>query len=237
MKWNFKLFPLLLMIFSGLSHAGITIGGTRVIYPSEQSEVQITLKNKDSDQRYLVQSWVSNIDNSKAPFVVTPPVYKLEESRQTLLHVVYTGNKEALPKDRETVFMLNVKSVSAIPESLRTSNTLQLAVKNKIKLFYRPHTLNNHAAQTAWTELQFKKLGNQLVVKNPTPFYVSFGQLSIADKALTPARNKNESTALTMMVAPFSEQFFDIPANIKGQLTWSAITDFGAETEPRKQNL
>lgn len=47
--------------------ASIVLGGTRIIYPSNQNEVQITLKNKDAYARYLVQSWVSNIDGSKAP--------------------------------------------------------------------------------------------------------------------------------------------------------------------------
>jgi fimbrial chaperone protein len=47
--------------------AGVVLGGTRVIYPADQAEVQISLKNKDNDERYLVQSWVSNVDDSKAP--------------------------------------------------------------------------------------------------------------------------------------------------------------------------
>lgn len=76
--------------------ASVVLGGTRIIYPSNQNEVQITLKNKDAYARYLVQSWVSNIDGSKAPFLITPPVYRLEENRQTLLHIVFTGDKDKL---------------------------------------------------------------------------------------------------------------------------------------------
>lgn len=67
-------------IFYMLSHsamAGIVLGGTRIIYPAKQAEVQIALKNKDTDKRYLVQSWVSNLDDSKAPFVITPPFIRL----------------------------------------------------------------------------------------------------------------------------------------------------------------
>ncbi len=62
--------------------ASIVLGGTRIIYPSNQNEVQIALKNKDAYARYLVQSWVSNIDGSKAPFLITPPVYKLRQRRE-----------------------------------------------------------------------------------------------------------------------------------------------------------
>jgi len=237
MKRYTSILSLLLILYSGLSQAGVVVGGTRIIYPASEPEVQVTLKNTDNDKRYLVQSWVSNLDDSKAPFVITPPIYKLEESRQTLLHVVYTGANTALPQDRESLFIMNVKSVSALPEELKNSNTLQFAIKSKIKLFYRPSALNGKSANSAWESLTFKRVNNQLVVKNPTPFYVTFGQLSLGGKDITPVKNQSAPTALTMMVAPFSEQSFAIPANAKGQLKWNAINDFGAETELRKQSL
>lgn len=230
-------FALVLTTTINIAHAGVVIGGTRIIYPANQSEVQVTLKNKDNDKRYLVQSWVSHIDDSKAPFIITPPIYKLDENRQTLLHVVYTGDKSLLPQDRESLFMANVKSVSAIPEELRNNNTLQFAIKTKLKLFYRPASLKESEAKTAWQSLQFSRSQNQLVVKNPTPFYVSFGQLTVAGKAIKPASEKNSPSALTMMVAPFAEQRFPLPSSIKGDVIWTAINDFGSETGQRKQPL
>ncbi|MFT2164114.1 molecular chaperone [Citrobacter freundii] len=230
---------LILILTSGLNsvQAGVVVGGTRIIYPANQSEVQIALKNKDNDKRYLVQSWVSNIDDSKAPFIMTPPIYKLDENRQTLLHVVYTGNKSALPQDRESLFMANIKSVAAIPEELHDKNTLQFAIKTKLKLFYRPASLTEDEAKMAWQSLQFSRHQNQLVVKNPTPFYVTFGQISVAGKAIKPATNQSSPTALTMMVAPFGEQRFPLPSAVKGNVVWTAINDFGSETEQRKQSL
>ena len=165
-----------------LAHAGVVLGGTRVIYPANLAEVQVALKNKDNDKRYLVHSWVSNIDDSKAPFIITPPIYKLDENHQTLLHVVYTGSQSSVRQDRESLYMANVKSVSAIPEALRDNNTLQFAIKTKLKLFYRPVSLKESEAKTAWQSLQFSRSQNQLIVKNPTPFYVTFGQLTVAGK-------------------------------------------------------
>lgn len=228
---------LILVGMSNIAQAGVVVGGTRIIYPASQAEVQITLKNKDDDKRYLVQSWVSHIDDSKAPFVITPPIYKLEENRQTLLHVVYTGNKSTLPQDRESLFIANIKSVSAIPEELRDNNTLQFAIKSKLKLFYRPASLNENDAKTAWQSLQFSRSQNQLVVKNPTPFYVTFGQLTVAGKAIKSAADQHSPSALTMMVAPFGEQRFPLPSSVKGNVVWTAINDFGAETTQRKQSL
>ncbi|HAT7504482.1 molecular chaperone [Citrobacter braakii] len=220
-----------------IAYAGVVVGGTRIIYPANQSEVQVTLKNKDNDKRYLVHSWVSNIDDSKAPFIITPPIYKLEENRQTLLHVVYTGNKSALPQDRESLFMANIKSVSAIPEELRDNNTLQFAIKSKLKLFYRPATLRESEAKTAWQSLQFSRSQNQLVVKNPTPFYVTFGHLKVAGTEIKAASEQNTPSALTMMVAPFAEQSFPLSSAVKGNVVWTAINDYGSETGQWKQSL
>ncbi|VFS14142.1 Pili assembly chaperone [Enterobacter cancerogenus] len=121
-----------------------------------------------------MQSWVSNPDDTKAPFVVTPPVYKLQENRQTLLHIIYTGDKNALPSDRETFFVANVKSVSALAPELKDKNTLQFAMKTRLKLFWRPSQLKEADALQAWEKIAFRRQGTQLIAKNPTPFYVSF---------------------------------------------------------------
>lgn len=220
-----------------LAQAGVVIGGTRIIYPSDQAEVQVALKNKDDAKRYLVHSWVSNIDDSKAPFVITPPIYKLDENRQTLLHVVYTGDKTHLPQDRESLFMANIKSVSSVPEELHDKNTLQFAIKTKIKLFYRPSALSDAAAKTAWQSLQFSRRNNQLTIKNPTPFYVTLGQLKVAQKEVKPLGKQDTPSALSMMIAPYGEQVFALPTAAHGSVMWTAINDFGAETEARQQAL
>ena len=113
---------------------------------------------------------MSNIDGSKAPFLITPPVYKLEENRQTLLHIVFTGDKNKLPQDRESLFLANIKSVSAMPEELKDKNTLQFAMKARLKLFWRPASLGNGDALTAWEKLKFHKEAGKLIVKNSNAF-------------------------------------------------------------------
>ncbi|HGY3716065.1 TPA: molecular chaperone [Citrobacter gillenii] len=237
MKGNFAVLISLLFLFINQVQAGVVIGGTRIIYPADQQEVQVALKNKDNNTRYLVQSWVSRIDDSKAPFIITPPVYKLNENRRTLLHVVYTGGPQTLPQDRESIFIVNVKSVSAISEESRNKNALQLAVKTRIKLFWRPGNLGDSEAKSAWEKLQFQRHGEQLIAKNPTPFYVTFGTLAINGKDIPPPKKDNQPSALTMMLAPFSEQTFVLPAGSHGAVTWSAINDYGTETAQHKQPL
>lgn len=237
MKGTFSAAIALLFLLNHPAQAGVVIGGTRIIYPSDQAEVQVSLKNKDSHTRYLVQSWVSGVDDSKAPFVITPPVYKLAEDQRTLLHIVYTGNDQTLPNDRESLFIANVKSVSAIPEATRNKNALQLAVKTRVKLFWRPGQLDDRAAKTAWEKLTFRHVGNRLIAKNPTPFYVTFNQLAVDGKAVQPPKGDKRPSALTMMLVPFSEQTYSLPAGTHGSVTWTAINDYGTETTSHKQPL
>lgn len=219
------------------AQASIVLGGTRIIYPANKSEVQIALKNKDPHTRYLVQSWVSYPDDTKAPFVITPPVYKLQEKRQTLLHIIYTGDKKILPDDRESLFIANVKSVSAISPDMKEKNTLQFAMKTRLKLFWRPTQLHESEALKAWEKIVFRREGSVLVAKNPTPFYVSFGELAVGGKAVPVVETSSTPAAIAMMVAPFSEQRFTLPKGAKGSVTWTAISDFGSQTRQRHQTL
>ncbi|MDR2265031.1 MAG: molecular chaperone [Enterobacter asburiae] len=219
------------------AQASIVLGGTRIIYPANKSEVQIALKNKDPHTRYLVQSWVSYPNDVKAPFVITPPVYKLQENRQTLLHIIYTGDKNALPGDRESLFVANVKSVSAIAPELKDKNTLQFAMKTRLKLFWRPANLKEADALQAWEKVVFRRQGTQLIAKNPTPFYVSFGELAVGGKAVPVVESNTSPGAISMMVAPFSEKAFALPKGASGAVSWTAISDFGAQTRQKQQAL
>ena len=237
MKTLFKLLCGCLIISCLSAQASVVLGGTRIIYPSNKAEVQIALKNKDPHTRYLVQSWVSYANNAKAPFVITPPVYKLQENRQTLLHVIFTGDKKSLPSDRESLFLANVKSVSALSPELKEKNTLQFAMKTRLKLFWRPSQLKEADALVADEKITFRRQGDTLIANNPTPFYVSFGELVVGGKSVPVTDTKTTPGAISMMVAPFSEQYFSVPQSANGPVTWTAISDFGAQTSQRKQAL
>lgn len=237
MNYLLKLLGGCLIISCCSVQASVVLGGTRIIYPSNKSEVQIALKNKDPHTRYLVQSWVSYPNDAKAPFIITPPVYKLQENRQTLLHIIFTGDKKNLPADRESLFLANVKSVSALSPDLKDKNMLQFAMKTRLKLFWRPADLKETDALQAYEKITFRRQGNKLIAKKPTPFYVSFGELAVGGKSVPVTDTRTTPGAISMMVAPFSEQYFSVPQSANGPVTWTAISDFCAQTSQRKQAL
>ncbi len=104
-----------LLMATTAAQAGVIIGGTRVIYPGDKKEASVPVTNND-DINYLIQSWVDTDapGAAKAPFMVTPPLFRINAHQDNTLRVVRTGGD--LPKDRESLYWLNIKS---IPSSVK----------------------------------------------------------------------------------------------------------------------
>ena len=62
-------------------------------------------------------------------------------------------------------------------------NTLQLALQNKIKLFYRPENLPVQPGK-ARNMLRFKYEGKQLKVINPSPYYLTLTGIKVQGSKL-----------------------------------------------------
>jgi len=213
-----KIRPLVLLSASLLSiaaQAGIVMGGTRVVFQEGKKEATLTITNEDKDTPYLVQSWIENSDNSKTPvpFIVTPPLFRLDAEKENILRINYNGLP--LPKDRESVFWLNIKSIA--PSSRDQNNQLQINIKSKFKLFYRPKGLTGSPAE-AWRQLTFRREGNQLIGHNPTPYFVSFYRLSVGGHDIQQPG----------MIGPGEDRRWAAAGT--GPVTWSAINDFGGTT-------
>ena len=72
-----------------LANAEIIIHGTRAVYPSDAREITLQLSN-DGKSPSLVQVWIdegdpkSTPDQSKAPFIITPPISRVEAQKVSL---------------------------------------------------------------------------------------------------------------------------------------------------------
>ncbi|MCC3264159.1 fimbria/pilus periplasmic chaperone, partial [Paenibacillus polymyxa] len=76
-------------------------------------------------------------------FIITPPLFKLSPTKNNVLRIVNTS--DALPQDRESVYWVNVKSIPARSEDAENKNVLQIAVRTRLKLFYRPAGLKGNS--------------------------------------------------------------------------------------------
>ncbi|MFW2746387.1 fimbria/pilus periplasmic chaperone, partial [Acinetobacter baumannii] len=135
------------------AQAEIVIHGTRVIYPSDAREVTLQVSNNGSKPA-LVQAWIddgnakSTPDEANVPFIITPPISRVEPSKGQTLRITALPNASQLNQNKESVFWLNVLDIPPRPEGKKqennevlTNNFLQLAIRSRIKFFYRPVSL------------------------------------------------------------------------------------------------
>lgn len=213
------------LISSQLSYAGgIVIGRTRLIYDAEKKEAALPVKNNSETNPFLIQSWVDTGDGkTRGPFVVTPPLFRINPQEENTLRISYTDGQ--LATDKESLFYINIRT---IPSSKKSAiNELKLVVKTRLKLFYRPKTLKGSASE-AYKSLTFTRSGEALHVNNPTSYYVTFSSLKLGNKSLSD----------TEMIAPQSNLTIPIDAKTIGKtVRWSAINDYGGTSSVEERPL
>lgn len=214
-----------LLIASTAVQAGVIVGGTRLIYDGGKKESSLSISNPDKVP-YLIQTWVDTTAGGaeKAPFMVTPPLFRLDGGQDNVLRVVRAGGN--LPGDKESLYWMNIKAIPA-GETLANQNTLQIAIKSRIKLIYRPQGLKGTPEEVT-SQLKWQRSGNNVQVTNPTPFYMNFMEITVAGKAV-----KNVT-----WVAPGSTTSYPLPAGANGgSVTWKIISDYGAVGPEHKSSL
>jgi chaperone protein EcpD len=220
-------------LLAGNAHASVTISGTRVVYPLNEREVTVKLDN-DSRDPALVQVWMDDGNASakpgeiKVPFVITPPIFRMNPKKSQTLRVMYSG--EPLPTDRESVYWLNVLDIPPKASGAANANTLQFAFRTRVKVFVRPPRLagtpEEAPAQLSWKLVPAADGHGQAVsVSNPTPYFVSFSEVDVVSAGHT---YKNERGG---MVAPRGTevlpvaQMNSVPAD--ATVHYTAISDYG----------
>lgn len=221
-RWAFAI--LLMLGLQGLAGAGVMLGGTRVILGEKDREASIPVKNTGTSP-YVVQAWIdAGEGKNKTPLLVTPPLSRLDPGMENILRIMRLAGE--LPADRESVFWLNVKE---IPERSKEENVLQIAVRSRIKLFYRPAKLPGKSeetrAQLKWVvSAGADGQGVVLKVGNPTAYHLTFTALNI---------NGGQQLINADMVPPLGEVSYPLSA-VKTpqaiQVNFTTLNDYGGET-------
>ncbi|MDF3201801.1 fimbria/pilus periplasmic chaperone [Pseudomonas sp. 1912-s] len=236
----YSAFALLTMMVCSYANAGVVITGTRLVYPAAQQEITVKLNNNGS-KPVLVQSWIDGGDltsspsNAKAPFVLTPPVARIDPNKGQSLRMMFSGPPQ--PSDRESVYWLNVLEIPPKVQDDTETNVLQMAFRSRIKIFYRPDNLPGTATE-AIEQVQWKiVLINQgksyaLQAYNPSAYHVSQIALTLVDGV---TREPSEDG----MIDPGQTRQFPLPTLKKppsssAVVEFSAINDYGALVATRK---
>lgn len=225
-----------LLLLTSAAQAAVRPALTRVIALESDKETSIKLINDDTKHDYLVQSWIEDQkgNDKNLPLVLTPPLFKMTAGREGKLRMVILPGQ--IPQDRESVYWLWIQEIPPVSKS--QGNTLQLAVRTRLKVFIRPTTLSEKSTDTlgklTW-QVSHEGGKSWLIAKNPTQYYASFSELSA-----TVAGNKMALTDKNEMVPAKGEARYLLPAGASGKsgtLNYSVINDFGGESEVQHQTL
>jgi fimbrial chaperone protein len=199
-------------------NGGISLSQTRVIFTAEDNAQTLTVKNT-SNRTFLIQSRVVDARDRglSAPFIVTPPLFKLAPGNRQTLRVM--SQNTSLPTDRESLFHLSVLAIPASENQEETPMQLSMGIRFGLKLFYRP------AGQDAPTEshacsLRFTQSAQEIRIHNPTPHFQTLGTLTLGNTAMDLKSNQD-------MLPPGGELTLPISTQVT-KVQWQVINDYGA---------
>lgn len=216
------------------TNAEIIIHGTRVIFPSDAREITLQVSN-NGNKPALVQAWIdegdakSTPDQSQAPFMITPPISRVDSQKGQTLRISALPRTANLSQTQETLYWLNILDIPPKPTAKNANdvpdNFLQLAIRSRIKFFYRPSKIKGDSS-AAPSKLQWTVLGDQLKVKNPTPFHITLTSIN--------QNNAGQRTDLIkegLMLKPFSEDSVKLKGGNISQMVFTSINDYGGRVE------
>lgn len=223
----------LLIPFSAVN-AEIIIHGTRAIYPSDAREITLQVSNNGKNPA-LVQVWIdegdakSTPDQSKAPFMITPPISRVDSKKGQALRITRLPKTDSLSKTQETLFWLNILDIPPKPsiknQDVIPDNFLQLAIRSRIKFFYRPSEIKDDV-NLAPEKIQWRVNGSQLFIKNVTPFYITMTSIYQEQSG-----KKVDILSEGLMLKPFSEESVNLKNTNNLKMSFTTINDYGGRTE------
>ncbi len=211
------------------ARGALVLSATRLIYRGGSGGARIDVLDVGR-QPALMQAWIdagnpqARPQDIQVPFVVTPPMVRIEAGRRQSLGVVFTG--PALPTDRESLYWLNVLDIPPRPVLRPGADYIQFAVRTRIKLIYRPAGLHGGPGQ-AMRDLRWREHCGEgrcvVQARNPTPYVIPIVRLRCQGLGRAPA------APLQGTVRPFGVRSWDLPRAARvARVRYEVINDFGA---------
>lgn len=200
--------------------AALLLDRTRIIYNEGEQSVSLGVTNQSKIEPYIAQSWIEDSTGHKvkSPFLILPPLARIEANEKTMLRVtLLPGN--TLPADKESVFYVNV---TEIPPKSNKVNALQIALRSRIKMFYRPAAIAPKRDDNLASHLTIITQNNSLSITNPTPLHITL--VSITEGSA----NKPVKFDPVMM-SPGQSILVPYSGSSNEQIVVSHMNDYGGE--------
>ncbi|MFN1131438.1 fimbria/pilus periplasmic chaperone [Lelliottia nimipressuralis] len=215
------------------ANAVVNAEKTRVVFNSGSQSESLSLVNSDK-QPVVIQVWTDNGDPAvtpdkvQTPIVIEPPVFKMKPGEIRNLRLILLSS-DSLPKDRESVFWLNIFQVP--PNTVgqqAVARRLVLPLKIRMKVFVRPKGIGE-LKEADVNKMQFEVVGigaeKNLIINNPTPWHITLAGLKLGKVDFSP-----------LMVEPYSKVTLPIAAGVmlSDSILYEALNDFGTRLQGKK---
>ncbi|MEX0425281.1 molecular chaperone [Providencia rettgeri] len=217
--------------FSNSSSDTLVFPYERKTFLEGEKSVSYRIRNATSNTPYLVQATMEKLDeskgvqvlsdNSEIPFMITPPLHKLEAGQSYHWRVMFIGNPEKLPKDRESIYIAKFRAIPPLDEKIdeKKESTVFTSIQAlHFKVYYRPKSLEKLKVEEEQSKLTFKVEGDNVVVTSSSPIYMYFDTLNIGGVEV-------DSDQLFKPLVPLSEQKFKLNGKPKGKEVVYSILD------------
>lgn len=217
--WVNKMLGIVFLLAPLISQAAIHLDQTRIIFNSRNQSVSIILTNQSKTLPYLAQSWLENAAGERvdSPLIALPPMQRINAGKKSQVRIMKLPDAKMLATDRETLFYFNVRE---IPPQSEMANVVQIAIQNRVKLFYRPTNIDYDYNEVWQEKLQLSKQGESLKIHNPTPYYITLGYLSQDNRGNFPGFD-------SVMIAPFATEWVKTPGYSGIRYSVGYMDDFG----------
>ncbi|MGF1778315.1 fimbria/pilus periplasmic chaperone [Vibrio nomapromontoriensis] len=211
----------LLMCWSVTASAAFVLNTTRVVVSEKDKYVSFEVSNQGTEE-YGGQVWIENpvIPGSDGAFVAIPAFFRVGPGEKQIVRIVNASR--GLDGSKEHLYWLNVQE---IPPKPKNKNVIQLAVRSKIKLFYRPLNLRD-GRKDVESEIFIGNTNAGYILRNDSPYFLSI--VAIKDPDGNKIQLSNNVANMLATFRPFEEVIIgnSIPKNAN-TLTVFSMNDYG----------
>lgn len=147
------------------AHADLSFDGqNRFVMKGKRLPITLVNEGKEPALAEISLDWGTDGKGQALPFAVSRPLLRLGAGQRAKVEVLYQG--QGLPTERETYLLLSVLDV---PHATGKGDALQIALRHRFKLFYRPSlkaTVEQAMAGLTWS---YDPEGSPRT-RNPSPY-------------------------------------------------------------------
>ncbi|SNY63892.1 molecular chaperone [Enterobacter sp. CC120223-11] len=216
------------MLLCASAQASVVMTGSRIVYPADSREVSVQLTNRD-DFPGVVQVWLDDGNaqsvpqTANAPFVTTPPVFRLAAHAGQTVRLRYVGKPVA--QDRESLWWFNFIQIPPTDKATQADNQLLVLVRSRVKVFVRPKGLVGSPLEMADTSRVWLQ-GGELFLRNNSGYYLALSSLEVK------GAGKNQRIQ-SETIAPWTTVSWKASVSQIGEAKMRWINDQGATLNGR----